>query len=278
MSKLIKRNSQYESILECCDSILANNPLEGYLIEFRKALLKQVQPLTINLDDDELLLRFLRVANFEINGAIKSVKKYQTFAEENMEILSTPFSDCEFVYEEDLICVLKERDDQGRKVIVIKARNWTPETVSLELGAMAAWFILDELLMDVETQVNGLAVVIDISEVGIMRAARFATYFTPTLITRLVNFYQGGYPVKIKSIISVSTPRLVNTIYAGFKYLLKNKMRERLHLHSERPKILLNYFNKNILPESLAGSLPEHKAYDEEMMNRLFIKHTQTRL
>lgn len=233
---------------------------ESSLKLFREALQGE-NDMNINLDD-ATLLRFLRAKSFKIPESVALARRSQQFIVKNRDFLSISFEDSKIILENRLLVVLKHRDSQGRRILYFRAKIWDPDQASLNHIFASTWHIIEQLLLDEETQRNGIILILNNVDVQTSKMAYMVSHFTLSQMIRMIAFYQGGYPVKVKGILSIETPWLITYTYNTVKLLLKKKLRDRIGIYSNGPESLEKYFNKEILPECLGGDLPFDEAID----------------
>lgn len=116
------------------------------------------------MQDDEFLYRFLFAKKLNVDEAFKLLINYYKYRQANPDI----FNDISIMNEAVQMClkdglpgVLDEKDRRGRKVLVYFAANWNFVSYSLMSVYKATLLTLDQLLMDKQTQCNGVVLIID---------------------------------------------------------------------------------------------------------------------
>lgn len=236
---------------------------------FREQLIKDEKGIDIPTDD-ATLLRFLRAKNFNVKQSVALVHRSQQWKQKNEDMLSIPFEDCKGILENEVVNVLKQRDAKGRRVIYIRAKNWNPEELSLTHGCKAGWHLIEEIIREEETQNNGVVGIFDLGDLPLAKIAYFVSFFTFKQCHRLITFYQGGFPIKVKGVYFISSPMIVSSLFMSVKYLLKKKLRDRIIVDSTGPHILHGDLGKENLPDILAGDVPFEQSLDKEVIKAVF--------
>ncbi|KAJ8949208.1 hypothetical protein NQ318_021701 [Aromia moschata] len=115
-----------------------------------------------------------------------------------------------------------------------------------------------------ETGVAGDVYILDAS---VATANHFAK-ITPSIIKKFFVCIQEAYPVKLKEVHVVNVSPLVDTIVNWVKPFLKEKIRNRIHLHSELES-LHKFIPKDILPEEYGGSAGKVQDFHDQWMKKL---------
>lgn len=97
----------------------------------------------------------------------------------------------------------------------------------------------------------GVAGDVYILDAAVATPAHFAK-FTPALVKKFLTCVQEAYPVKLKEVHVVNVSPLVDTIINFVKPFLKEKIRNRIFMHSNLDT-LYDHVPKDILPAEYGG-------------------------
>lgn len=136
----------------------------------------------------------------------------------------------------------------GCRVVCLRAieRDNMPDNVAH--GMKVAMMIGDLRLKMEEVGVAGDVYILDASAAT---PAQFAK-FTPSLVKKFLICVQEAYPVRLKEIHVVNISPLVDKIMTFVKPFLKEKIRDRIFLHSNIED-LYKYVPKEMLPSEYGG-------------------------
>lgn len=98
---------------------------------------------------------------------------------------------------------------------------------------------------------TGVAGDVYILDAAIATPVHFAK-FTPALVKKFLVCVQEAYPVKLKEVHVINVSPLVDTILNFVKPLLKEKIRNRIFMHSDL-KTLYDHIPREILPTEYGG-------------------------
>lgn len=137
---------------------------------------------------------------------------------------------------------------KGCRVVCLRAvdRENMPSNVSD--GMKLALMIGDIRLYEEKVGVAGDVYILDAS---VATPTHFAK-FTPALVKKFLVCVQEAYPVKLKEVHVINISPLVDTIVNFVKPFLKEKIRERIHIHSNLED-LYKFVPKEMLPAEYGG-------------------------
>lgn len=78
--------------------------------------------------------------------------------------------------------------------------------------------------------------------------------------------------MKLKEVHVVNAHPLVDTIYTWVKPLLKEKIRNRVHIHSDGLESLYKFVPKDVLPEEYGGTAGKSQDFHGKSLSLILIK------
>jgi len=217
-----------------------------------------------------MLLRFLRAKNFNLKSSVALVHRSQQWKKKNQDMLSISFDECKGVLDSEVLNIFKLRDKYGRRVIYVKGKNWNPEEYSLTHACKACWHLAEEVVQEDETQQNGVVGIFDLGDLPLARIIYLVSFFTFKQCHRMITFYQGGYPIKVKNIFFISSPFVVASLFTSVKYLMKKKLRDRIIVTASGPEFLHDYLGKDNLPDCLGGDIMYEDSLDKDVIKAVY--------
>lgn len=137
----------------------------------------------------------------------------------------------------------------GKRVIVMTGYAKEVEAQHVP-DMMKLALMVGDIRLEAET--TGVAGDVYVFDASIANAAHFAK-FTPTVVKKFLVCVQEAYPVKLKEVHVINASSLVDTIIQWVKPFLKEKIRNRIHVH-QNLESLYKFVPQEMLPEEYGGS------------------------
>ncbi|XP_073988223.1 alpha-tocopherol transfer protein-like [Rhodnius prolixus] len=248
--------------LEIARAELRETPVirEAALQEVKERI-ANTENLVWSLDNDSLLLSFLRSCKFYGDSTYEKVIKAYKFREKNAKYFADLNPHIERnVFEKNVFAVLPYRDNYGRRTIIIEAgKKWNPKTVSLLEFVRGVVTIIEAAQLEPKTQIAGVNIIIDVDGLTLSHVWQFS----PNFAKFLLEFLQEALPLRIKSVHVVNQPYLFNMLYAIFKPFILEKLRERIFFHGSDMSSLTEHIDPKCLPTQYGGILELETIYGE---------------
>ncbi|KAK8726798.1 hypothetical protein OTU49_010060 [Cherax quadricarinatus] len=150
-----------------------------------------------------------------------------------------------------LMFPLPGRDPQGRTVIFGRLGAWDPSKVKPEDLFRAAGMLFDVLFLeDEQTTVTGIVQANDMTGLTFKHVAALPF----PLVRKVLLTWQEGYPLRPKSVHYINTPQAFDTLFNLFKPLMKEKMKNRVHVHGNKLSGMHKFVPKSMLPNEYGGT------------------------
>ncbi|KAK8777937.1 hypothetical protein V5799_020722, partial [Amblyomma americanum] len=164
--------------------------------EIQKASLEKLRRLLEEEDDlrippDDVLLKFLRCRKYRIQDASRTVKNYFCARRDipeyfdNLTPSSIPYK--AVIQDHELLLCPKERDPQGRAVVVLRSGAWKRELCSMDDFVRCCLVGAEYVLLDCEAQIQGVVVILDLQGLAVRDIAEL----TPTFLRRVLALMQA---------------------------------------------------------------------------------------
>lgn len=152
----------------------------------------------------------------------------------------------------------------GCRVVMLRGTDKDITTPNVIESMKLTLMIGDVRLAEESVGVAGDVYIMDAS---VASPAHFAK-FTPTLVKKFLICVQEAYPVKLKEVHVINVSPIVDTIVNFVKPFLKEKIRERIHIHSSMED-LYKYVPKAMLPSEYGGDAGSIKDLNEQWRAKL---------
>ncbi|CAH2988927.1 unnamed protein product [Chilo suppressalis] len=244
-------------------------------LEELRQLLRGEASLTVPIDNDEFLMKFLRPCKFYAESAFKRIKAYYKFRLAYSEhCFDLRPGSVRSTFEKSIVSVLSPRDQHGRRILLVQSENWNPRDVPLTEVFRGIQVALEAAIVEPRTQVCGVVTILD------MRGLSFAQImqFTPSFAKMMVDWIQDCVPIRLKAVHVINQPYIFNMLFAVFKPFLREKLRSRIHFHGSSKPALLAHIEESALRKRHGGTLPEPDVPGELLIKCLLHYEDQFKL
>ncbi|KAF7993696.1 hypothetical protein HCN44_010291 [Aphidius gifuensis] len=235
-------------------------------LEYIKEWLKK-QPHLPDSFDDYRLMTFLRGCKFSLEKCKKKLDMYFTMrgaAPEFFTNRDVTRPEMKELVKMIQIPPLPGLTKNGRRVILMRGLDKDLPTPNVGEAMKLVMMIGDVRLKE---ELVGVAGDVYILDAAIATPSHFAK-FTPSLVKKFLICVQEAYPVKLKEIHIVNVSPIVDSIVNFVKPFLKEKIRNRIFMHSNI-KTLYEYIPQEILPTEYGGNAGTVKEINDTWMKKL---------
>ncbi|XP_055544917.1 alpha-tocopherol transfer protein-like [Wyeomyia smithii] len=206
-------------------------------------------------DDDDFLIIFLRPTHFYPESAIKLMRNVAEFKKAHSDLLKDllPVDLKEDIINNNVVSVLKQRDQKGRRMLIVKmGEAWDPKSISEDKVFAILYTVQKLAVMEPSTQISGAVVIYDFEGLGMKQIKGMS----PSAAKRLLTFIQEATPVRMKAVHFVKEPVLFNMVWTLMKPFVKEKLKSRMFFHGDDMKKLHKHVDPGCLPANYGGTLP----------------------
>uniref|UniRef100_A0A672Q064 Tyrosine-protein phosphatase non-receptor type 9 n=1 Tax=Sinocyclocheilus grahami TaxID=75366 RepID=A0A672Q064_SINGR len=223
----------------------------------------------------DVAVKFLMARKFDVLRAIELFHSYrETRLREGIVKLQPHEEPLRSELLSGKFTVLGVRDPSGASIALYTAKLHQPSKTGNHVVLQALFYLLDRAVESFETQRNGLVFIYDM-------AGSNYTNFELDLSKKILNLLKGAFPARLKKVLIVGAPVWFRVPYNLLSLLLKEKLRERVGIHTylaiadlnqnQRRLDLINHLDahkktymsdlrqhlpRDCLPEHLGGCLP----------------------
>ncbi|KAH0954008.1 hypothetical protein HN011_006497 [Eciton burchellii] len=228
------------------------------LQEFRDMIYEKGECLSQRMDDD-FLIRFLRARNFNLKSAHRLIVNYYNFKEEHPEIhQQIEMEQVRYIGDDDVITVPPYKTQCGRRVLIYRMGNWNPRKYPVEEIFKATVTVLELGILEPIAQILGGVVIFDLKDITMAHA----WCVTPQVASMMLSLMVTAFPIKIHAIHILHQSWIFDAIFAVFKPLLDNNMRNKIFFHGANYESLHKHILPAYLPKLYGGvrnELPYYK-------------------
>lgn len=204
--------------------------------------------------DDAFLLRFLRARTFHTEKAYRLLCRYYTFKDEHPQMHENVNLDkLHSVGDDGIINVLPYREQTGRRILINKMGKWNPSSYGIEDLFRATLAVLELAILEPRGQVLGGVCIFDLGGLSLQHA----WHVTPAVADQVLQLMGGSFPIRTHAIHIVNQSWIFDTVFAIFKPLLDEKMRDRIFFHGSDMESLHRHVEPKFLPGIYGGTRPE---------------------
>ena len=238
-------HQRLEMIGQLRDKIHQWSPTEG-----------NTAPDFVRKDDDKFLLAFLRARKFDLDKALSLFVNYHVYRQRYASILGDfDAISVKHILENGVIGILDTRLYNGSKVVCVYPERWDFENVPFIDNFRATLLLLDKLIEDEETQVHGLSILYNFegsSFYSMIKVAQSEVVKNPMLIQLL----QDAFPARFKGVHVINQPWYVSMVLSIIRPFMKEKLKQRIHMHGTDFDSLHKHINPEDLPADFGGRQP----------------------
>ncbi|KAF7992352.1 hypothetical protein HCN44_001677 [Aphidius gifuensis] len=204
--------------------------------------------------DDFSIVRFLRSCKFDVEKTKIKLRNYYGQRRQSPEWYAdrNPFlSDMQEMFNLGVFLPLKELDEEGRMIILLRTSVHDPHKHTIENVVKAGMMILDiATRSNVSTSLHGVIGIFDMTGVTMSHGLQM----TPSVIQKLVHSWQGCYPLRIHSLNFINAPIYVNVVLNIFKKFMSKKLQSKVFIHMKSSKKWSNNLAIDLLPIEYGGN------------------------
>ncbi|KAL5022440.1 hypothetical protein ScPMuIL_001595 [Solemya velum] len=199
--------------------------------------------------DDTVLLAILRVRKFSQLRAREMVESILTTKAKCSEwyIGNDPTDPkAQKIWKEGVYVPLP-RDKDGQRALLMRIGKMDPSGKSYTADEFikANAMVFDYLLMDENTQVNGLIFIIDLTGMDI----KHTTFFGLARNKKTTEALQKSVTARMKGIHYYNTGPIFESVFEVVKVFMSDKLRSRIHFHGQSLVSLYEKVDMSILPD-----------------------------
>ncbi len=207
--------------------------------------------------DNKFLLMFLRARKFNVDRSLQLYVNYHKYRQKYSHLLTDYHPTAvEDVLKSGMVRVVDERSKNGPKVIILSPAHWDTQTVPFERNFKTLLLILDKLIEDEHNQIHGFVFINNLERVSLYTIVSLARteHVKKGIFMELM---QEAFPARFKGLHLVNQPWYISIVMTIVRPFMKQKLKDRVHLHGGDYASLHEHLNPEGLPASFGGLLPD---------------------
>ncbi|XP_050423615.1 clavesin-2-like isoform X2 [Adelges cooleyi] len=208
-------------------------------------------------DKETTLMKFLYARKMNEFKTAELIRNYFQFRKEHKEWFyqMEPYDpQIQMAIQDGFPSVLSNNDRRSRRILFIVCSQWNTERYCLLTIYRALLVSLEHLIQDINTQYNGLVIIIDWTNFTVRQTMNIS----PRLLQIMLQGLQECFPARIKAVHFINQPWFIEGLMSVVKPFLKDKTKRKIIMHGLNLNTLHNYFPKDVLPSELGGELPPY--------------------
>jgi hypothetical protein len=204
--------------------------------------------------DENFLLCFLRLSKFNVDQACQRYEKFFILPKKfpnHLDRTVQNIDKCLELYDSGYFYPLPERDEDGRKVVVLNVARRDVDKFGAVEAIQCVSYVLTTLLEEPENQISGFSVILDHTDVQLKHM------FTPMDIKVVFETMKTSLSVRQKKLLVIHNSTFVAKIMEFCSLIISDKMKERIVLMKEVGELGDHVKPKSILPKELGGNRTE---------------------
>jgi hypothetical protein len=244
---------------------LSEAQLEAFQTLKNKWLNKAERPIEFN---DYMLLRFIRNSpgkeKFNDKTAFKVLENYEKWAIEWGGLQNLKISDVRKQLEKHQMILLPDscRTRHGHQIIYVRISRHVPAQDSIEDLIKSLAYLMERVTEREKSCTEGIAFLQDFSDVG-------WKHFSLRDLAAIGAALQGKFPIRIRMVMAVNTPRIFKTCLALAKPLMTTDLQSKIHVFTSVDEVAdLIEGGSDSLPIELGGRLDADEVAEEYIKRR----------
>ena len=227
--------------------------------KIREHLVENEGSLSSIKDTDKFLVTFLRARKYDVERAFTLLVNYDYFRGKHANLVEgTTFEMVRPILEKGIIRIFGDRDSQGRRMVMFRPAHLFENNKRHEDGIRTLIFVLDRLIEDEETQVNGFVFINNFEGMSATRMIMSDKSYASVVMS----IFQDAFPARFKAFHVVNNSTVFSILYALIKPFMREKMRQRYHMHGSDRESLFAVLPKVDVPEDLDGDRRPYEPQD----------------
>lgn len=218
---------------------------------------------TVGVIDDAALICFLRAAKYNEKQALKRMKNYQKFKQNNPDLFTDLLpTSIKTDWDKAGFAILSSRTKNGELVLLLDVEHFQR---ALQAGSTFEQlfkpyvYASNQFIGSSKTQINGVILIVNMNGVNAFTtAAKLGQN-----LTKAMSYFGQSFPLRVKGIHMINESVAVNVVNKILRPFISAKMANRIQTHGKNLESLLGRsgLKTQQLPESFGGEFKADRGW-----------------
>ncbi|XP_058454585.1 clavesin-1-like [Malaya genurostris] len=224
----------------------------------------------IPYESDWYINTYLRSGSYDPQETYNILQATGTQKSKNREYFGSVAS-IRHVFEEGLVWVVPERDEDGAVIIVVESgKKWNPAKVSVVQLNTAVNAVISIFLNSVEAQLHGYKLIFDMDGLSMKQIVQF----TPQTTAIMLDLMDRCSCIRLLQVHTVNNGMVYNMVVSIMKPLMSKSMREKQIFHGRNMASLAKFISPKVLPPKYGGT-SKAPPYDGRLLGDLLLHYDE---
>jgi len=205
----------------------------------------------LEIMDETQMIRFLRAGNWDLKQSLSLFLRHMEHTRKFLPYMGgSGFpSEIQGVYNQKLVWVPPYRDQQGRRVLVLRLGKWNPDIVSSKHLYTATSHLFQIMSFEPKTQVSGIVILCDLLGFGLKQLSALGL----EEMKCCGDFLSGGFPLWVRRLLFVNNPKAFDILFGVLNPFLGERIKNNVRFCGHDMDKLQEELPPQVLPEHLNG-------------------------
>lgn len=225
-------------------------PDEVFMEKEANKLKSKIQDLPQRQFSDDLLIKFLRILNYDLDKSVELFKEYCSAHKKSPENFCNAYDQIDF-FKNGIAQFLPSKNRTDDMLYILRNKNWDPTKLPLSHGSRVFTLIHEFINLDPDVQINGVTVLLDLEGLG----WKFIKSYGPKIAKKDSSMMEKTIPTKVNQLILFNTSKfasmmvtlITQCLSSDYKKIMKpvGKDLEKLHKLIPKEDLPIEYGGEN---------------------------------
>ncbi|XP_053209259.1 alpha-tocopherol transfer protein-like [Panonychus citri] len=229
-----------------------------------RCLIGESSILNVYKYEDELLLKFLRSRDYNLQKTLITLEGYVSKLHDRSDLFTWQPKEAEIALKTNVFNYLLDGSTNGQQIFFLHPGRWNPREVTLETIIAMVVLCQEITLLDEKVQRSGVVVIIDMTGLSLNHLYKCGI----TNAKLISDLTERCIPVNIVNIHVVFQNWLTEMAYNLFKPFIDEELKRKIIFHGYNTGSIHQYCPKSVLPIKYGGT---HEEPDLDKMYQILV-------